>query len=252
MKYLSLLFVLFYTHCAIAQAVYSQDKFTEVRDLQGFTIVSHQVAGTTKYGLIDMSKRFVLEPQYDQIKAWSTIIKFIAFKYNGKWGTMSVDGKTIGQPKYSSIDFLTIPMIVVLNDKRGFIDESANEIITPQYDSAGYFTYTDMDKKDKAGMLARVKRNGKWGFINKMNQTVIPFQYDGASRFILMLAPVMKGGLWGYIDPTGQLVIPYKYTRVGDFNKDGEANVELNGKWIVIDRKGNKLKDSEEEDEEDF
>lgn len=245
MKYIIFLFVLCSTHCAIAQAVYTEKDYTIKRIWKGFRIVNKTSTPYDNYGLIDANKVFILQPKYKKFTFFGEMINFLSFQYEGKWGILGPDGKIISELKYSEMDFLTVPIIIVLNGKYGFIDENAKEIIPAQYDSAGYYTYTDFDKKDKAGMLARVKLNGKWGFINKMNDVIIPFQYDGARRFVLMLAPVMKEGLWGYIDPTGALAIPYKYTRIGDFNEDDEANVELNGKWIVIDRKGNRLRDAE-------
>ena len=47
------------------------------------------------------------------------------------------------------------------------------EVIAPQYDNADMFS----------NGLAPVEKNGKWGYINTDNETVIPFQYDIAGLF---------------------------------------------------------------------
>lgn len=48
-----------------------------------------------------------------------------------------------------------------------------SEVIAPRYEAAREFSEG----------LAAVKENGKWGYIDTEGNTVIPFQYDGASSF---------------------------------------------------------------------
>ncbi|MBP3319638.1 MAG: WG repeat-containing protein, partial [Ruminiclostridium sp.] len=50
---------------------------------------------------------------------------------------------------------------------------SYEEFIRPQYEDAQSFSED----------LAAVKKNGKWGYINEENKTVIPFQYAYAWPF---------------------------------------------------------------------
>jgi len=49
----------------------------------------------------------------------------------------------------------------------------------------------------------------------------------------------MQGGKWGYIDKQGNPVIPLKFMSAGDF-RHGSAKVLLDDKWIVIDHSGRK------------
>jgi hypothetical protein len=49
-----------------------------------------------------------------------------------------------------------------------YIDKTGAEIISCQYDEYGYFSEG----------LARVQRNGKWGYINKTGAEVVPCKYD--------------------------------------------------------------------------
>jgi hypothetical protein len=65
-------------------------------------------------------------------------------------------------------------------------------VIAPEFDAAD--TFIDG--------LALVKKNGKWGYIDKTGTVVIAPQFDqvvGALGFPEGLAPVKKGGKWGYI-----------------------------------------------------
>ena len=98
------------------------------------------------------------------------------------------------------------------------------------------------DAKDFSEGLARVKLNGKWGYIDKAGNEVIPFQYFCAKDFSEGLAAVEPNFVmnweWGYIDKTGKTVIPFNYGCAYDF-RNGKARVLLNGKWGTIDKQGN-------------
>lgn len=74
-----------------------------------------------------------------------------------------------------------------------------------------------------------------------MVKLLFPFQYEDAFRFKEGLAPVKKNGKWGYIDKSGDVIIRYQYEYASDF-LNGKANVRLNGKMIKIDKSGNEVK----------
>ena len=82
---------------------------------------------------------------------------------------------------------------------------------------------------------------GLWGFVDKTGNLAIPYQYDYAIDFHGGLAAVedTESYLWGYIDKTGKLVIPYKYTRFTDFS-GGLATVcnEENGSSAFLNKQG--------------
>lgn len=66
-----------------------------------------------------------------------------------------------------------------------------NEVISPQYDFAGFFSEND---------IAVVEKDGKWGYINLENKQVIPFDYDIAYSFNENLAVVGKLNDKGTLD----------------------------------------------------
>ena len=142
----------------------------------------------------------------------------------------------------------------------GFRDKQTGEILIPfRYDYAWNFSedlarvkksgkYGYIDKSgrevvspiyDKAGNfsegLARIEKSGKWGFIDKTNREVIPLIYDYADFFRDGLAIVEISGNWGFIDKTNHEVIPLIYD-YADFFKDGLAQVKKFGKWGYIDK----------------
>lgn len=92
--------------------------------------------------------------------------------------------------------------------------------------------------------VACVRKNGKYGYIDKTGEITIGIQYDDANNFYNGIASVKKDGKWGYIDKTGKLIIDYKYDEVGDFSEEGLAPVKNeSSKWGYIDKSGKTIID---------
>jgi len=129
--------------------------------------------------------------------------------------------------------------------------------------------------------MAAVKKDGMWGYIDRLGQWIITPEYNypigdystGISyvgkQFIDVygkpvfegiryenargfspkgeqaLAAVQVSGKWGYINLTGEYVITPKYDDAGDFRDSGDglslAPVKVGGIWGYVDRKGREL-----------
>jgi len=87
--------------------------------------------------------------------------------------------------------------------------------------------------------LARVKRNGKYGYVDTNGIPVIPCIYNQSGNFIEELAPVQlqSNGKWGYINQAGKLVVPYQYDHASEF-KEGFGAVSINKKHGFINGQG--------------
>ncbi len=130
-----------------------------------------------------------------------------------------------------------------------FIDKQGNEyILNTDYDTcADYFSN---------GLLA-VKKNGKWGFMNKKSKLIVPYQYDAVSDFKDSMAPVSNGGTgkhnpsfninsyrgkWGFINTAGKLAIPMQYEATKFFSEGLCAVEPINNnsrpKWGFINKQG--------------
>ena len=85
--------------------------------------------------------------------------------------------------------------------------------------------------------LAPVKKNGKWGALNKQGKVVVPLKFEGVlGDFSNGLASVVrKDNTQGFINTKGELVIPYKYFAYVD---EGLPQF-YNGKAHVTDAQGN-------------
>lgn len=102
------------------------------------------------------------------------------------------------------------------------------------------YGYDDIDCLSDG--LARIERDGKYGFIDNTGQVVIPPKYDLAWDFSEGLARVSQNGKAGFIDNTGKVVIPLKYDKAYSFY-NGVAGVldRSIGEAFYINRQGERL-----------
>jgi len=99
----------------------------------------------------------------------------------------------------------------------------------------------DIDPKYKfSGQgLERVKHGGKYGFINVYTgEMVTPFLYSATRKPTNGLFWVKKNNKWGCIDKTGKTRIPFLYDEANGFTAEDRAAVAINGKFGHIDKKG--------------
>ena len=71
----------------------------------------------------------------------------------------------------------------------------------------------------ESGGLAAVCKDGKWGFLDKNGQEVLPFAWDNARSFSEGVAAVERDGLWGYISLRGEIAVPLQYTGAKPFSR---------------------------------
>lgn len=105
------------------------------------------------------------------------------------------------------------------------------------------FKYDDM--KNYCSGLARIKVDGKYGFVDKAGKEVIPTKYDAAaSTFSEGLVFVGTEDGWnykyGYINTKGEEVIPLMYSDANDFH-EGMAAVRTKNGYGYINAKGELL-----------
>ena len=97
--------------------------------------------------------------------------------------------------------------------------------------------------------MAKVAKNGKYGFIDQTGNEIVNLQYDYASSFSNGFAAVSQGGFWdpdagyvegkwGFIDKTGKVVVPIIYDNVCNFKEGLAAVVEDDGKLGFVDTSG--------------
>ncbi|MBO5919327.1 MAG: WG repeat-containing protein [Bacteroidales bacterium] len=96
--------------------------------------------------------------------------------------------------------------------------------------------------------LSNIMLNYKYGCINKNGEIVIAPMYDSLGGFSCGLIPARKHKMtsWGYIDKFNNIVIPFQYDYAYTFNENGEAYVEIDGYRKRINTKGEYIGDEEQ------
>ena len=95
----------------------------------------------------------------------------------------------------------TSNVIIAVNEVHGgvfFVDSKGNRLFDKQFEGVEPFSEG----------LARVKQNGKWGYVNLKGEVVIPCVYDWGmadrAEFSEGLACVRKNWRYGYINDEGE------------------------------------------------
>jgi len=96
-----------------------------------------------------------------------------------------------------------------VDNKRGFIDTTGEEIIKPEFDRVHNFSEG----------LASVRSGKVWGYISKKGEFVIKPQFEYAGSFSEGLAAVKINGKYGYIDKKGKIIIQPQFSEVDSFSE---------------------------------
>jgi hypothetical protein len=119
------------------------------------------------------------------------------------------------------------PIPMDFGDTWGYIDESGETTIYPQYEAARPF----------AEGLAAVRVLGKWGFIDREGHWAVNPLYDECGDFSESLAAVQWHGKWGYIDRTGSFAVVPRFQEAGPF-ENGRGRVRLGARVGSVERDG--------------
>ena len=98
--------------------------------------------------------------------------------------------------------------------------------------------YDDVEEFSEG--FAQVELNGKSGFVNEQGEEVVPCKYDDVEEFSEGFASVKLNGKWSFVNKQGEEVVPCKYDYVAGFS-EGFASVELNGKWGLVNKQGEEV-----------
>ena len=88
--------------------------------------------------------------------------------------------------------------------------------------------------------MAVVKRNGKYGYINKNKEEIVPCIYDDAYMFDGGFGEVYIGEKRGYVNKKGKVVLPLKeYDDLSNY--EGFIKASLNRQYGLFDSNGNEI-----------
>ena len=88
--------------------------------------------------------------------------------------------------------------------------------------------------------LIKVRLDGKYGFINKDGEEIIPCKYEDADNIPDGLIRVKSAEGWGFVNKNGEEIISCKYEDADDFF-DGLARVQSKEGWGFVNKEGEEI-----------
>ena len=162
-------------------------------------------------------------------------IKYFQVIKNGKTGFRDLDGKITIEPQFDNAEMFSEGLSTVkLGNKYGLINEQGKYVLP-----LTAFEYLGSVRNG----LASFRKNEKYGFVNIKGQEIIKPQYDWVDEFSEGLCVVRNdngnpgSGKHGYIDTTGKVIIKMLFQYACKF-ENGQAKVEINNVWEMIDKSG--------------
>ena len=152
------------------------------------------------------------------------------------------EGNQLSDQEYENIfDFNNGFAVVRIEDMYGIIDSQGKEVIPCKYK---YDEYTRMDIKDFVDYgVVRIKKNGRWGLLNRKGELIVPATYDKMSAFVDGLSLVNRGLFWFAINPSGEVEINLGIISPTQSNFTGgrlgiKKEIDGKKKYGYIDHKG--------------
>ena len=186
-----------------------------------------------KYGRIDITGQEVVKPIYNEMDHYFSY-GYREVQRDGKYGFINEDWDETVPAIYDEVGAHNSQYASVKrNDKWGRVELlTGKEVVEPVYESLGTYDYSNKP-------LAKVRRDGKWGYIDKNWNEVVKPIYDDISHWNGSIKKVKINGKYGLIDESFNEVLPIIYDRIyftlGD---DQLVEIEQNGKWGCIDLSG--------------
>lgn len=185
-------------------------------------------------GVIDVNGKVIVPLEYDYVGRMSEDV--IIVTRDGLYGCFDKTGKMVVPIEREEIREYAGGMARANSSHGegfGFIDKEGKWIIRPFSDEVENFVDSCalVTVWGKVGMVRLNQGGGVGGWVARV-------AYDAGGSMSEGLAYMGSQGKFGYINKSGDFVIPQRYSHATDFRK-GMACVAMDGRWGVIDKKGN-------------
>jgi hypothetical protein len=244
-------------------AIITPPSYEEIKNFTKQGLVDYEKNG--RWGIVDDKGREIIIAQFEDIQAFSES-GLAAVKQNGKWGFINQQGKVIVKPHYTDFQYILPNYIKVKeNNLFGLLDINGKTLLETTYDNIDNFDkeFVLIHKNNLLGLvsfgkinkllapeyqqisrfspdIARIQKDGKWGFINKQLKVVVVPQFDELFDFSNKIARYQKAGKYGFVYGDGKLVSNILFEDAYDFYENIAA-VKIADKWTFIDNSGKTL-----------
>ena len=233
------------------------------------------VLRNSRVGYLNMQGREVVPAMYDILTesgGWARPVSDgrIVVKKDGNYGVINTANSTVVSfsAAIDDIDnYRNGVARVRKNNATSWVDKNGNTTRDPNAASAKQSTpSTDSAKPSSVSKSSSVakqssvttqpalsgfttlqsrQQDGKWGFVDDDNITMITYSFDEVRSFSESLAGVRIGKEWGFINLGGELVIPFRFANDGVLADDykGKPSFTFTGgkAWIGNLKNGNKM-----------
>lgn len=171
---------------------------------EGYAVVERN----KKFGLINEAGELVIPLSYANL---SDVVEGTLTYQNEQaqaYGLMRPDGTELTPAIYSQLLPQNEGRIAYYDDKArawGFMDSSLQIVIKPRFSQINMYA-DDFTELPFSEGLANVAVSGRWGYINRQGEQVLPLEYSYADSFKDGKARVSKDGKWIYINKEGDCV----------------------------------------------
>lgn len=160
-------------------------------------------------------------------------------KENDKLGLSDITGKVMVPCEYDWLypDIQNGLFVVGNNNKKGLYDSNQGLVVPCEYDriiTGGY---------DKSTSFS-VRKDGKYGYINRKGEIIIPLRFSSVSRFpdqTSGLVVASSGDYCAIYDQYGNNIVPYRQATQCDFSEGmsvGYYGKSHNIQYFIMDRYG--------------
>lgn len=220
-----------------------------------------------KWGFVNYYGEWEFQPVYEDVRAFvgSEPMNFATVKTGGRWGCIDGKGVLVIDTVFMEQQHANLAGLQWINGLHydtwrypakskatglwGYVNYLGRWMVQPEYEDYDFFG------TDHNYIYAQVKKNGRWGSIDRNGKVIthpIFFTRAEADYALLQLEhnrpisewrfPVtdVETGMWGWVDYAGEWVIEPIYQGASHFANDtGEyATCKLDGFWATIGSSG--------------
>lgn len=243
-------------------------RYSSIDKLANLLIVTENIDGKTKYGLLNDKKQFLLKPKYHKIEHF--VDELYIFSDHNQSGIIRKSGETIISLSLDSIGYLQNGQAKIFDSgKTGVIDQSGNILFEPKYKSVeingnsvgimAFNSYTivnhlnTLNKEFNCDSVVNISESFYAIYFNHhLSITDRSFKELLSGSKIEVHKPIddklilRKAGKYGVINDKANTLIPMEY----DFIEADENYFYgiKKGEWFVFNQFGRQISDKSFED----